>query len=66
MRLTDAERDDVKEEMMSRGYTVRRWAEERGFAYQTVRNILYREQGLKHQRGPVARYIVASLRREFL
>ena len=66
MRLSIAERDDIKDAMQQKGFTVKRWAKERGFAYQTVRNILYRPQGLRAQRGPVARYIVAAMRREFL
>jgi gp16 family phage-associated protein len=66
LKITRAERDDIRDEMKRKGYTVQRWAEERGFAYQSVRNIIYRSRGLKVQRGWAGRAIVEALRREFL
>ena len=65
LRLSRAERDDIRDEMKRKGYTVQRWAEERGFALQSVRNILYRNRGLITQRGFAGRAIVEALLREF-
>jgi len=66
IKLSRAERDDIKDEMRKRGYTVKRWAEERQFAHQSVRNILYRDRGLIPQRGRAGRPIVTALKREFI
>jgi lambda repressor-like predicted transcriptional regulator len=66
LKLTRAERDDIKDTMKKKGYTLCRWADERGFALQSVRNILYRDRGLIVQRGKSGRAIVEALRREFL
>ncbi len=65
VQLTRAERDDIRDALSER-YGWERWAELRGFPVESVRNILYREMGLKPKKTEASRDIVKALKREFL
>ena len=66
MKFTEEQQKLVLDRMKEDGFTVRRWSEEHGFIPSTVKNVLYRDQGLRHQRCAIGRAIMADLHADFL